>query len=596
MENKVLNERNLPNWDLKEIYKSFEDFNKNLKTLEDKILNLKGKLANINQQFFNLNNFIEILNLYNDTFELNRKLNAYIYCILACDSTNEEANKYQGKLLTLNSDLKTIQTQLEKTIYQNKEIIIPNLNENQELKEYEYFIKKSIQNFEHKMELNQEELYNLISISSNSEWKSLYDLIISNIKINFNNEILSISQLRNLYHHKDRIVREHAFNIEINELEKYQHIFAKILNSIKWDSIVIAKKRNFNSLLEATLFHNRLDLETFEIIINTTLENLNNIRKYFKVKAKLLNVDKLEWYDIFAPIKIEDNINTSEEYISYEKSKDLILNAFSNFSNNLVKLAKEAFNNNWIDAEPRVGKSDGGFCIYVMPFKSRILINYDNSIKSVFTLAHELGHAYHNYLLSNNLSIYRSSPLILAETASLLTENILRNYINITNPSKDLKLLILDGFLLTVSQVVVDIMSRFLFEKKLVEIRKDRTLSANDLINLMLDSQQEIYLDSINSFHKYMWIVKPHYYHSNFYNYPYLVGLLISLGLYKLYLDNNLNSKDYENILSNTSKEDPYDLLIKYNINIKEREFWEKSFEFINNEILEFQKLSDYKE
>lgn len=449
-----------------------------------------------------------------------------------------------------------------------------------------------MENFEHKMDLNEEELYSLISISSSTEWKSLYDLIISNIKIKFDNKLLSLSELRNLYHHKDRTIRANAYNTEINELEKYHHIFAKILNSIKWDSLVISKRRKFNSLLESTLFYNKIDKETFDIILNITLENLDTIRKYFKIKAKLLNLDKLEWYDIFAPIESESN-NLEDNDFNYQLAKELIINAFSTFSSNLSNIAKEAFGNNWIDAKPRLGKSDGAFCIYVMPFKSRILINYDNSIKSIFTLAHELGHAYHNYLLSYNLSIYRRSPLILAESASLLAENILRNYINTTISSKNLKISILDGFLLTISQVVVDIMSRFLFEKKLTEIRKEQNLTANDLINLMLDSQQEIYLDSINSFHKYMWIVKPHYYHSNFYNYPYLIGLLISLGLYKLYLENNLTLNEYEEILKNTGKKDPYDLLIKYDINIKERDFWENSFEFIKNEIITFENLSN---
>jgi pepF/M3 family oligoendopeptidase len=443
------------------------------------------------------------------------------------------------------------------------------------------------------MTLNEEELYNLISISSNSEWKSLYDLIISNIKITLKDQVLSISQLRNLYHDKNRSLREVVYKTELEELEKYHHIFAKILNSIKWDSIIISKKRKFNSLLEATLFYNRLDLETFNVILNTTFENLNIIRKYFKIKAKLLKLEKLEWYDIFAPINNEDILNNEYKELTYNQAKSLIINAFQNFSDNLSNLAKQAFDNNWIDAKPRLGKSDGGFCIYVMPFKSRILVNYDNSIKSVFTLAHELGHAFHNYLLSKNLPIYRNSPLILAETASLLAENILRNYINNISTSKELKITILDGFLLTVSQVVIDILSRFLFEKKLVEIRKERTLSANDLINLMLDSQQEVYLDSINSFHKYMWIVKPHYYHSNFYNYPYLIGLLISLSLYQLYLEKQINIKDYEEILTNTGKENPYDLLIKYNINIKQKDFWEKAFEFINKEILEFEELAN---
>jgi pepF/M3 family oligoendopeptidase len=593
MEKELENEINLPIWSLNDIYQSFNEFNQELQTLENKIEKIKNEINN--QDLVNnfIAKFLKILNSYTDIFETNRKLNAYLYCILSCDSTNEEANKYQGKLLTINSTLKTIQTQLESIIFQNKDLIISNLNENKDLKEYEYFIKKSLENFEHKMTLNEEELYNLISISSNSEWKSLYDLIISNIKITLKDQVLSISQLRNLYHDKNRTLREIVYKTELKELEKYHHIFAKILNSIKWDSIIISKKRKFNSLLEATLFYNRLDLETFNVILNTTFENLNIIRKYFKIKAKLLNLEKLEWYDIFAPINNEDNLNNEYKELTYNQAKNLIINAFQNFSDNLSNLAKQAFDNNWIDAKPRLGKSDGGFCIYVIPFKSRILVNYDNSIKSVFTLAHELGHAFHNYLLSNNLPIYRNSPLILAETASLLAENILRNYINNISTSKELKITILDGFLLTVSQVVIDILSRFLFEKKLVEIRKERTLSANDLINLMLDSQQEVYLDSINSFHKYMWIVKPHYYHSNFYNYPYLIGLLISLSLYQLYLEKQINIKDYEEILTNTGKENPYDLLIKYNINIKQKDFWEKAFEFINKEILEFEELAN---
>ncbi len=401
----------LPLWNLEDIYTSFTELNKDLKILEEKIETLNNKINNINiLTKTNIKELKKLLDLYNEIFELNRKINSYISCILSCDSTNEEANKYNGKILTISSNLKTLYTKIEQIIYNNKEIIQNNLNDSNELTEYEYLIKKSIDNFEHKMSLNEEELYNLISISSSSEWKSLYNLIISNIKINFNNKLLSLSELRNLYHHKDRTIRANVFRTEINELEKYHHIFAKILNSIKWDSLVISKKRKFNSLLESTLFYNKIDKEIFDIILNITLENLDTIRKYFKIKAKLLNLDKLEWYDIFAPIENQSD-NSQNENFNYKAVQELIINAFSNFSNNLTNIAKEAFNNSWIDAKPRSGKTDGAFCIYVLPFKSRILVNYDNSIKSVFTLAHELGHAYHNYLLSFNLSIYRNSPL-----------------------------------------------------------------------------------------------------------------------------------------------------------------------------------------
>jgi oligoendopeptidase F len=192
MEKELENEISLPIWSLNDIYQSFNEFNQELQTLENKIEKIKNEINN--QDLVNnfIDKFLKILNSYTDIFETNRKLNAYLYCILSCDSTNEEANKYQGKLLIINSTLKTIQTQLESIIFQNKNLIISSLNENKDLKEYEYFIKKSLENFEHKMTL----LFCLFKIGYKALTSRFLELFISfkiSLIFRFSNILFSLA-------------------------------------------------------------------------------------------------------------------------------------------------------------------------------------------------------------------------------------------------------------------------------------------------------------------------------------------------------------------------------------------------------------------
>ncbi|MFN3995951.1 MAG: M3 family metallopeptidase, partial [bacterium] len=430
------------------------------------------------------------------------------------------------------------------------------------------------------------ELYSKLFISSSSEWKSLYNELISNIKVEFENEIISISKLRNFYNHFDRNLRQKAYNKELQIFKEYEYIFSRILNSVKWDSIVISQKRKFNSLLDKSLFENDIDKEILDIVLNTTFENLSTVRKYFYKKASLMNLDKLEWFDISAPIYEDKSV-----IFDFEKAKNFILDNFARFSNEMYELALKAFEEGWIDAEPRLGKTDGGFCIYIFSNQSRILVNYDNSIKSLLTLAHELGHAYHNYVMSENTPIYRYSPLILAETASILAETITRKNAlkNLTDTKT--KTIILDGYLYTISVVTVDIISRFLFEDKVIKIREQRILTPSELCNIMIDSQKEVYFDSINSYHPYMWANKPHYYISNYYNYPYLVGLLVGLSLFNLYESNKISAKDYREILKNSGKDKPERILKNFGLNIRSKNFWQEAFDLIAKDIEEFDKL-----
>lgn len=556
-------------WDLSSIYPSIDNINQDINYIKQKIQKLNDLL---NTQ----SNILEIIKNYEDLIERNRKLQAYIACVISTNSQDEQAQKIKGILYQLNSNIHLLILDIEKKVSKEK-IQLPD--------DYNYFIEQLKENSNHRMEKQEEELYSKLFITSSSEWKSLYHELISNIKVDFQGEIISISKLRNYYNNPDRTLREKAYKKEIEIFKEYEYIFSRILNSIKWDSIVTSQKRKFNTVLEESLFHNKIDKEILDVVFSVTFENMNTIKRYFYKKAQLLNLDKLEWYDLSAPI-IKENMN----YFSIDQAQKIILDNFANFSEDMYNMASLAFKNNWIDYEPRIGKTDGGFCIYIHKNESRILVNYDNSVKSLLTLAHELGHSYHNWVMSENSPVYRTSPLILAETASILAETIIRKN-TLEKADKYLKINILDGYLYTISIVVIDILSRFLFEDKIINIRKERLITPSEFCQIMLDSQREVYQDSINSFHPYMWANKPHYYSSNYYNYPYLLGLLIGLSLYNLYTKGNLDKKSYRELLKNTAKNKPEKIMNSIGINIREPDFWQEAFESIKQDIEEFENL-----
>lgn len=562
-------------WNLNSIYPSLNstELSKDIEILKNSIESFHQKLNTLTINKIKDEEIVDLIKEYEKIIEKNRKIQAFIICVLSVESKNEEAQKIKGHLYNLSSSLKLLDLKLEKIISQT------NIN----TPEYKYFIELSIENNKHRMKDEEEELYSLLSVSSNSEWKSLYNELISNIKVDFENQIISISQLRNYYNHSNREIRKKAYRKEIEIFKEYEYIFSRILNSVKWDSVVISKKRNFSSVLEQSLFYNQIDKEILDVVINTTFENLSMVRKYFHKKAKFLGLEKLDWFDLSAPI-FEKEVETFD----FEKAQKFILESFAEFSDDMCLMAKEAFENGWIDAEPRIGKADGGFCIYVFDKQSRILVNFDNSIKSVLTLAHELGHAYHNWVMSENTPLFRHSPLILAETASILAETITRKNAIKLAKNQYTKAQILDGYLYTVSIVVVDIMSRFIFEDKVINIRKERTLSPSELCSIMLDSQYEVYVDSINSYHPYMWANKPHYYSSNYYNYPYLCGLLIGLSLYNLFENKKITANDYRDILKNTAKDKPERILKSIGLDIRTKEFWQEAFNRIEKDIQEY--------
>ncbi len=312
-------------------------------------------------------------------------------------------------------------------------------------------------------------------------------------------------------------------------------------------------------------------------------DSLGDFRRYLAAKARLLGKDRVAFWDLFAPVG-----DAPEQ--SWPDATATVEHAFAGYGDDLAGLASRALAERWVDAGPRAGKVGGAFCMHTGDGASRVLMNFDGSIDSVHTLAHELGHAYHNTALAARTPMQRSTPMALAETASIFCETILTDRaLDVATGGE--RLALLEADLQGACQVVVDIRSRFLFESRLFARRSASTVPARELSELMREAQVEAYGDGLDpdELHPLMWAAKPHYYGSTFYNWPYTFGLLFGLGLYARWLDDAQGFRSaYTDMLSSTGVETASQLAARFGIDIGDQAFWTASLDVIRGRIDDF--------
>ncbi len=444
-----------------------------------------------------------------------------------------------------------------------------------------FMLRKAKQSAEHLMAPALEELAAEQSLTGGAAWSKLYSTFTSQLAVPFERDgqaaELPISAMRNIAYNPDRELRRRAYTAELAAWERAAVPIAAALNSIKGETNVLVRRRGWETPLDATLFGNNIDRAALDAMLQAARESFPDFRRYLCAKARALGIPALAWYDLFAPVGAAESL--AEQ--------------FGSFSPKLRGLAERAFGERWIDAEPRAGKVGGAFCMHLRADESRILANYEPSFNSVGTLAHELGHAYHNLNLAARTPLQRSTPMTLAEIASIFCETIVVQAALRSAPAQE-QTAILEASLQSACQVVVDISSRFLFEQRLFEQRRRRELSVAELNELMLDAQRETYGDGLDpaALHAYMWAAKGHYYGATFYNYPYMFGLLFGLGLYARYQADPEGFKaGYDDLLSSTGLSDTAELAGRFGIDLRSPAFWRASLDVLRRDIDRFEAL-----
>ena len=342
-------------------------------------------------------------------------------------------------------------------------------------------------------------------------------------------------------------------------------------------------------MLDTALDAARIDRATLNALFTAMRESLPAFRRFFRAKAKKLGYEGgLKFHDLFAPV------GTSAKEYTLAEARALLNDVFSRVSRKMATFIDHAFTDHWIDAFPRQGKVGGAFCAGAHPLGiSYVLSNFDGSLSSVSTLAHELGHAYHNDRVKHLPVLMSDYPMPLAETASIFNETLLVNKL-LETADADTRVTLLDQQLTDAAQVIVDILSRFLFESEVFKRRADHMLTPREFSEIMKGAQKETYADGLdeNAMHPYMWACKPHYYSPDlhFYNFPYAFGLLFGLGVYALYLERGeAFLPDYDALLTATSAGDVRDVAAQVGIDVTDVGFWRGSIGVLTERISEFE-------
>ena len=504
---------------------------------------------------------------------------------------NDRVNKLEAKI---GKQLAFFSLELGKLVKNNPGIImIPALGN------YKHMLERVQRRVEHQLSEAEEQLIIEKDQFGVNAWEELQSKWLNTrlfeVTVCGEKKTLSYGAANGLLSHPDRTTRESANRSIYGVLGKDGEIFASVLRNICNDWVTVSKRRKYSSPMESSLISNDTEQSIIDNLIATVEEGAAIYRRYLKLKAKLMGLPVLGNHDIIAPLP-----ESSEQKFSFHQARDLIVEAYSRFSPQYATAAEEMFEKCHIDASPRFGKRNGAFCASYYSGKSAyILQNFNGTLSDVFTLAHELGHATHDWYASRSQTwLNMQMPSIVAETASIFGELLLTNQFLQQAKSdverKALLCLILDEAGMTTFQVT----ARVWFELALYSsIEKDEFLDYTTIARHWTTSRDRIYGDAVTWFPEMEaeWTMKPHYYMANyrFYNYPYVYAQMFVYSLYKRYLqEGKAFVPKLEAALSAGSNMSPLEIGKTMGLDVASLDFWKGGVNVFERFVNELEDLT----
>ena len=579
-------------WDLSILYDSFDDpkYEADFKALETEIAACK-KLAAEAKEFDKKELLIGFITSSEALTEIASKLIAFANLRYSANTADSEAASAVGRVMSLISSTAAPFAAVSKLIadFEDLEQII---DSTPELANYKYYLMNIKRDSKYLLSEGEEAVFAKLNISGASAWSDLQSSLTSSVKATVDGKEMGLSSVRNLAYSPDAETRRKAYEAELACYDSIKDAVAFSLNSIKLQVLTECELRGYESPLAKTLHTSRMKRETLDALIGAMEEYMPYFRKYLKAKAKALGHEGgLPWYDLFAPMGKCDKTYTVEE------ARDYLLGIFGGFDSELHDMVKCAFDERWIDFFPREGKVGGAFDYGVASAKqSRVLTNFDGSFSDIVTLAHELGHSFHDRQVFAHSVLNQDYSMPVAETASTFNEVLVMETVIGEAKEKDEKIALIENQLMDACQIICDIYSRYTFENSVFENRPAEFMNADRMCTLMLDAQKKAYGDGLdeNVMHPYMWLCKGHYYSGglSFYNFPYAFGGLFARGLYAKYkAEGSSFVATYKKLLRATSVMDIEECATIAGIDLTSRDFWRAGLQIIADEIDEFCEL-----
>ena len=582
-------------WDLTVLYKDFDD-----PKIEQDFNQLKALCETAKEQMArtDLSQREMLETCVAQSEEISRLMSGlgeFASLTLATEAQNEQAQQLMDQLEMFSVQLDLLNSDLVRFIG-GVEDLEKLISESEALQKVAFYLRRSKESAAHLPDPAIEEWLLKMSLSGGSAFSNLRDKLDATHTVEYRGESLPLSAIRGKAYDPDPQVRKDAYEAEIASYAKMEIPMAACLNGVKGEALTMIEAEHFDSVLDQTLFNSNMDRATLDAMLAAIQEALPAFRKYLRKKGEILgHKNGLPFYDLFAPVTAKGF--TPKTY-TIEEARQKLIDEMGKFTPDMAAFMDHAFENRWIDMFPRDGKGGGAFCAGLHALdQSRVLTNFTGSFSDVSTLAHELGHAWHNRCMANLPFCMTDAPMPLAETASIFNETLLANAV-MENASKEERFSLLEGNLMETTQVIVDILSRYLFESEVIERRKDHTLSPKELKEIMLDAQEKSYGDGLDPDvrHPYMWACKCHYYYPGlaFYNFPYAFGQLFGAGVYAQYKQEGPSFvPKYNKLLRSCGSGMVADVAKSVGIDVRSVDFWRASLKVYTQKIEEFITLAD---
>jgi len=585
-------------WDLDSLYEGgsqSKQFQQELTELERHILELKVSIKQTNslqseQLIAQTNTLQHIL------FSL-RQSESFVSCLMAQNMFDEGAVQLNARVAQLSAAFIGVLTLFDNSLRELSDESWNALLSTPELQEIAFNLSERRELAKKKMSPELEALAADLAIDGYHGWGDFYNTIVARMNFETTDHkgkqiMVSAGQMSNLLSEGDRKLRSEAFQKWEAGWEANGDLCADTLNRISGFRLKWYQNRQWESFLDEPLQMNRMKKETLDAMWLAVEKGKNLLIPYLERKAALLGVDKLDWHDVEAPL------GSASATMTFEEGAEFIIKKFAGFSEKLASFAQMAFEKQWIEAEDRPGKRPGGFCTSLPKSKeTRIFMTYSGTASNVSTLAHELGHAYHQHVMNDMPALTQEYAMNVAETASTFAELIVSDQALKEATDKAEQLSIVEDKIQRAVAFYMNIHARFIFESAFYEARQEGPLTAKELNALMVSAQEKAFKGLLGQYHPHFWAAKLHFYLTDvpFYNFPYTFGYLFSAGLYKRALQEGASFIDaYDALLCDTGRLTVEELAEKHlQTDLTSTVFWDEAVSLVEEDVNLFLQLTE---
>lgn len=604
----MVQDNKAPRWEIDSIFpggaasQQYAEFRKKIiGEIEDLTRNLENLPKKLNDD--SRSQWAEwILNLQK-TYEELHLAGAFVTCLTAQNVNDEKAMQIEAEIDNQYSKWGILKASLDSFSVKQTKKEWDKLLAMEGVSNISFYLNEMRVKAKLKMPEQQEKLAIELGVNGYHAWNRLYDKMAGDLRVNIESngqsKEISLGQNATRISSPDRAVRRDAFDKMNEAWESRSNLAAMALNSLAGFRLSIYKNRKaagaagWDSPIFEPLLNSRMKRETLDAMWDAVVKGRTKLKGYIDAKKKLMGTDKFCWYDQ------EAALGKSVKTFTFDEAGDFIVEHIGSFSDEMGDFTRMALDKHWIEAEDRSGKAAGGWCSRIPIRKeTRIFMTFAGTFAGLATLAHELGHAYHGFVLKDARPFAAIYPMNLAETASIFNELRVTDAAFAAATDYDEKLMLSDQKLQSALAFLSNIHARFIFDSRFYEERKKGILTKDQLNEMMRQAQKEAFFDILDEeegYHPLFWASKLHFFitGSPFYNYPYTFGYLFANGVYdRAIKEGKAFAKSYRDLLADTGRMTTEEIAKKHlGVNLSRPSFWNDAVARVTANVEPFVKL-----